>query len=101
MLPTCDDRLAGHLLRSSPSRPCAWLVALLGLAALLQPGPLAADDKAKVGQGAERVSEQPMYTNRLIDSRDPYLLLHAHNPVDWYPWGPEAPAKARQENKPI
>ena len=42
-----------------------------------------------------------MYTNRLINSRDPYLLLHAHNPVDWYPWGPEALAKARQENKPI
>ncbi|OAF12426.1 hypothetical protein AYJ54_06250 [Bradyrhizobium centrolobii] len=42
-----------------------------------------------------------MYTNRLIDSHDPYLLLHAHNPVDWYPWGPEALAKAKQENKPI
>ena len=41
------------------------------------------------------------YTNRLIDSRDPYLLLHAHNPVDWYPWGPEALDKARRENKPI
>src|SRR3546814_6243953 len=27
------------------------------------------------------------YTNRLIDSPDPYLLLHAHNPMDWYPWG--------------
>src|SRR5229473_8470826 len=41
------------------------------------------------------------YTNRLIASRDPYLLLHAHNPVDWYPWGDEALAKARHENKPI
>jgi uncharacterized protein YyaL (SSP411 family) len=41
------------------------------------------------------------FTNRLIDSNDPYLLLHAHNPVDWYPWGPEALAKAKQENKPI
>ena len=41
------------------------------------------------------------YTNRLIDSADPYLLLHAHNPVDWYPWGPEAFAKAKAENKPI
>ena len=40
-------------------------------------------------------------TNRLIHSADPYLLLHAHNPVDWYPWGPEAFAKARAENKPI
>ncbi len=41
------------------------------------------------------------YTNRLIDSPDPYLLLHAHNPVDWYPWGPAALEKARRENKPI
>src|SRR5216684_9363016 len=41
------------------------------------------------------------YTNKLIDSNDPYLLLHAHNPVDWYPWGPEALAKARKEDKPI
>jgi thioredoxin-related protein len=41
------------------------------------------------------------YANRLISSRDPYLLLHAHNPVDWYPWGAEALAKARSENKPI
>jgi uncharacterized protein YyaL (SSP411 family) len=41
------------------------------------------------------------YTNRLIHSRDPYLLQHAHNPVNWYPWGPEALEAARRENKPI
>ncbi len=41
------------------------------------------------------------YTNRLAQSADPYLLLHAHNPVDWYPWGPEAFAKAKAEGKPI
>jgi hypothetical protein len=41
------------------------------------------------------------YTNRLIRSKSPYLLLHAHNPVDWYPWGDEAFLKARNENKPI
>ncbi len=41
------------------------------------------------------------YTNRLINSKSPYLLQHAHNPVDWYPWGEEAFAKARKENKPI
>jgi hypothetical protein len=40
-------------------------------------------------------------TNRLIHSSSPYLLQHAHNPVDWYPWGEEAFAKARKENKPI
>lgn len=39
--------------------------------------------------------------NRLIDESSPYLLQHAHNPVDWYPWGPEALAKAREENKLI
>jgi uncharacterized protein YyaL (SSP411 family) len=41
------------------------------------------------------------FTNHLIDSNDPYLLSHAHNPVDWYPWGPEALARAKMENKPI
>ncbi|MCX7739681.1 MAG: DUF255 domain-containing protein, partial [Meiothermus sp.] len=39
--------------------------------------------------------------NRLIYESSPYLLQHAHNPVDWYPWGEEAFAKARSENKPI
>jgi len=44
---------------------------------------------------------EPKYTNRLINSTSPYLLQHAHNPVDWYPWGEEALARARAENKPI
>ena len=41
------------------------------------------------------------YTNRLIHETSPYLLLHAHNPVDWYPWGPEALERAIREGKPI
>ena len=41
------------------------------------------------------------WTNRLINETSPYLLLHAHNPVDWYPWGDEALALAKKENKPI
>jgi uncharacterized protein YyaL (SSP411 family) len=41
------------------------------------------------------------FTNRLIHETSPYLLQHAHNPVDWYAWGDEAFAKARAENKPI
>ena len=41
------------------------------------------------------------HTNALIDSNSPYLLQHAHNPVNWLPWGPEAFAKAKAENKPI
>jgi len=39
------------------------------------------------------------YTNKLIDESSPYLLQHAHNPVNWYPWGSEALDKARNENK--
>lgn len=41
------------------------------------------------------------YTNRLIQQKSPYLLQHAHNPVDWYPWGPEAFETARIQDKPI
>ena len=41
------------------------------------------------------------YTNRLIHEKSPYLLQHAHNPVDWYPWGKEAFDKAKKDNKPI
>ena len=44
---------------------------------------------------------RPKYTNRLILEDSPYLLQHAHNPMDWYPWGPEAFAAAKRENKPI
>ncbi|HUI80778.1 MAG TPA: thioredoxin domain-containing protein [Bryobacteraceae bacterium] len=42
-----------------------------------------------------------MHTNRLAREKSPYLLQHAHNPVDWYPWGPEAFEKARTEDRPI
>ena len=41
------------------------------------------------------------YTNRLASEKSPYLLQHAHNPVDWHAWGPEAFEKARREDKPI
>ena len=41
------------------------------------------------------------HTNRLINESSPYLLQHAHNPVEWYPWGEEALEKSRSENKPI
>ena len=41
------------------------------------------------------------HTNRLINETSPYLLQHAHNPVEWYPWASEALEKARRENKPI
>jgi uncharacterized protein YyaL (SSP411 family) len=42
-----------------------------------------------------------MHTNKLIQETSPYLLQHAHNPVDWHPWGEEALKKAKNEDKPI
>lgn len=42
-----------------------------------------------------------MHTNRLANEKSPYLLQHAHNPVDWYPWGEEAFARAKAEDKPV
>lgn len=45
--------------------------------------------------------EEKKFTNRLINETSPYLLQHAHNPVDWFPWCEEAFEKARQENKPV
>jgi hypothetical protein len=45
--------------------------------------------------------QSPDHTNRLALEKSPYLLQHQHNPVDWFPWGGEAFARARRENKPI
>ncbi len=50
---------------------------------------------------ATREGGAPQHTNRLAGESSPYLLQHAHNPVDWYPWGAEALARARAEDKPI
>src|ERR1700689_5029476 len=46
-------------------------------------------------------SEPQRFTNRLANESSPYLLQHAHNPVDWHPWGEEAFELARKENKAI
>lgn len=39
--------------------------------------------------------------NRLINQKSPYLLQHAYNPIDWFPWGVEAFQKAEKEDKPV
>ena len=54
---------------------------------------------ASPGRPAKTPDHLP--TNRLAGESSPYLLLHAHNPVDWYPWGPEAIEAARRADKPI
>jgi len=47
------------------------------------------------------MSDSNRKPNRLAEETSPYLLQHAHNPVDWYPWGEEAFEKARREDKPV
>ena len=66
-------------------------------------------EQALVAKGADylprtehlQADGSPKFTNRLILEDSPYLIQHAHNPVDWYPWGPEAFAAAKRENKPV
>ena len=73
---------------TSPTRRLGFLVlsvALIGIVPVASAGP--PDDRRPA--------------NRLAKETSPYLLQHAHNPVDWYPWGPEAFAKAKAENRPI
>ena len=45
--------------------------------------------------------KEHLFSNKLIHESSPYLLQHAHNPVNWYPWGKEALEKAKKENKPL
>jgi len=52
-------------------------------------------------KGKEQMNNESRKANHLINEKSPYLLQHAYNPVDWYPWGEEAFEKARRENKPI
>ena len=47
------------------------------------------------------MTENPKHTNSLIDSTSPYLLQHAHNPVDWYEWSKEALDEAKKRDVPI
>ncbi len=89
------------------TRICFILAALLlgscALAAASGCGSSAAQDNEATanqeGQQEQQHKEHP--PNRLANETSPYLLLHAHNPVDWYPWGDEALQKAKQENKLI
>ena len=47
------------------------------------------------------MAEKNRFTNRLAKEKSPYLLQHAHNPVDWYPWSEEAFRAAKENDKPI
>lgn len=78
------------------------LVALTFLGAMLLP--LASPERSIPGLGqaadaGEKGKGKPKFTNRLAKETSPYLLMHAHNPTNWYAWGAEAFEKAKKENK--
>jgi hypothetical protein len=72
-----------------------WLWLIVGVAF----APVASPGEIDTTQNSQ--TDQTIKYNRLINESSPYLLQHATNPVDWYPWGPEAFERARQEDKPI
>ena len=93
-----------QLSRTAPSAPP--LTAPPGAAAY----PAALQQRLRVALAAEsgpprtrhrNPDGSPTYTNRLVLEASPYLQQHAHNPVDWYPWGDEAFERARAEGKPV
>lgn len=59
------------------------------------------DQPTHAAENKENESKKHKHTNKLVNETSPYLLQHAHNPVNWYPWGDEAFAKAKAEDKPI
>ena len=73
---------------------------MVSLCLLLQIRPACAGPVTTV---PDRVPEKTMSRpqNHLAGQTSPYLLQHVHNPVDWYPWGPEALEKAKKEDRPI
>ncbi|MGV2334631.1 MAG UNVERIFIED_CONTAM: thioredoxin domain-containing protein [Planctomycetaceae bacterium] len=87
---------------------CFATSSLLLAAALLMNG-LTADEKSVPGPPDDKpappaaapspAAEHP--ANRLARESSPYLLMHAHNPIQWYPWGPEAFETAREQDKPV
>src|SRR5262245_7135218 len=93
-------------------KPTVWAAVAVAAFSLARAGP-SQDKPAGAGQRSERSSENTAAAfvaeqlrkgkkpNRLVHEKSPYLLQHAFNPVDWHPWGEEAFARARKENKLI
>ena len=92
-------RIVEH--RRNERVPGRWLRADRQAALPGTPGSQAAPTTPAVSLESLPTDAQGRKPNRLIHEKSPYLLQHAYNPVNWYPWGPEAFAKARQEDKPI
>ena len=82
-------------------KPCKLLLVGALLLAFASAANVAGQSPAAASVSTQSKTGEYRYTNRLIHAKSPYLLLHAHNPVDWYPWGDDAFEKARKEDKPI
>jgi len=67
----------------------------------LKCGPKKKDNPMQAEVSTEKKRAGKDFSNRLTAEKSPYLQQHQHNPVDWYPWGPEAFERAREEDKPI
>ena len=83
--------------RAIPSSLLAAAALVVVVVAMAGDAPVAAAPP----QEPEEAAPMTRPTNRLAQESSPYLLQHAHNPVDWYPWGDEAFEKARREDKPV
>jgi len=92
-------------MRAGLSAAIAVTLVLAWYAVRLCPGKEKVAHTRKPLPSAEEIAKLPPdggpEFNRLIHEKSPYLLQHARNPVNWYPWGPEALAKAKKEGKPI
>jgi uncharacterized protein len=91
--------MISHTIRA---RAGALLLSALAFTAIQCNGTQPPDaSKRPVSKGTATMTKKHKHTNKLAGSTSPYLLQHAHNPVDWYPWGKEALDRAKKENKPI
>ncbi|MHC4529134.1 MAG: thioredoxin domain-containing protein, partial [Planctomycetota bacterium] len=78
-------------------KACNGILGTMAVAFLM----IMADDASKEQESVVTAPAPQEHTNRLINESSPYLLQHAHNPVDWYPWGAEAFERAKKEDKPV
>src|SRR3990170_3727259 len=92
-MPECGDRLKMGRKRRPFWRAIPKVVLFVAVFHALQSHSFQSQDSSR--------RRNIRHTNRLIHEKSPYLLQHAHNPVDWYPWGREAFDKALRENKPV
>jgi uncharacterized protein YyaL (SSP411 family) len=77
------------------------IIFIVGLLPLMAQPVYTADDDNRIHRQVQRMLTSGEKPNRLIEEKSPYLLQHAFNPVEWYPWGEEPFVRAEKENKPI